>query len=189
MQRAKTILTGLLVLTSLLLAACGPAAGAPQSASTLNVLAAETFLADIAQNVAGERAKVESLLPLGVDPHTFEPTPQDVKRIAESNVLILNGGGFEAWAEKTLANAGGQRQVIEASAGLTMRQPQAGETAHAHEEEAYDDHSVRIAQPDGVRASWKASRQPRPFRPGKAPKRQRNSITEKNMRTGGKSSP
>lgn len=142
MQRTKTILTGLLVLTFMLLAACGPAAAPSQPTATLKVLAAETFLADIAQQVAGERAKVESLLPIGADPHTFEPTPQDVKRIAESNVLILNGSGFEAWAEKTLANAGGQRQVIEASAGLTMRQPQPGETAHAHEEETHDDHSV-----------------------------------------------
>lgn len=142
MQRAKTILTGFLLLTSLLLAACGPAAIAPQPASTLKVLAAETFLADIAQNVAGERVKVESLLPIGLDPHTFEPTPQDVKRIAESNVLILNGSGFEVWAEKVLENAGGQQLVIEASAGLTMRQPQASEATHAHEEETHDDHSV-----------------------------------------------
>jgi ABC-type Zn uptake system ZnuABC Zn-binding protein ZnuA len=93
------------------------------------VLAVETFLAEIAQNVAGDRLKVESLVPQGVDPHAFEPTPQDVAKIAESQVLILNGAGFEAWAAETLENAGGERQVIEASAGLTSREAREGEDA------------------------------------------------------------
>ena len=57
----------------------------------------ETFLADIAQNVAGDRAKVDALIPLGLDPHAFEPTPSDVVKISESQVLIVNGAGLEDW--------------------------------------------------------------------------------------------
>lgn len=95
----------------------------------LKVLSVETFLAEIAQNVAGERTTVESLIPLGVDPHAFQPTPQDVAKISDSNVLILNGAGFEEWAAETLENAGGERQVIEASAGLTSREAREGEEA------------------------------------------------------------
>ena len=71
------------------------------------MLAVETFLADIAQNVAGDRLKVDALIPIGVDPHAFEPTPQDVTRIAKSQVLIANGAGFEGWLKKVLDNAGG----------------------------------------------------------------------------------
>lgn len=144
MQPKFVRILGAALLTALLLVACSPATQAPQPASALKVLATETFLADIAQNVAGERVRVESLLPIGVDPHTFAPTPKDVQRIAESNVLILNGGGFEQWAEKTLENAGGERLVIEASAGLTMRHPQQGPAAHEHEDEAHshsEDHT------------------------------------------------
>ncbi|GAB4487189.1 MAG: hypothetical protein Fur0016_18470 [Anaerolineales bacterium] len=101
----------------------------------------ETFLAEIAQNAAGERVKVESLIPFGLDPHEFQPTPQDVKRIAESSILIVNGIGREEWLEKTLENAGGTRQVIEASPGLTVRQ--AGESEMAHEpKHGADDYSV-----------------------------------------------
>ena len=85
------------------------------------VLAVESFLADIAQNVAGERVKIDTLIPLGVDPHAFEPTPQDVARIAESRLLISNGAGFEQWLGEVLANAGGERLVIEAATGLTSR--------------------------------------------------------------------
>lgn len=88
----------------------------------LKVVAAETFLADIAQNVAGDRLKVDALVPIGVDPHGFEPTPQDVARISQSQVLIVNGSGFEEWLNRVLKGADGRRTVIEASAGLTMRE-------------------------------------------------------------------
>jgi ABC-type Zn uptake system ZnuABC Zn-binding protein ZnuA len=134
----------ILMLAVWVVGACGPAVKPSEVPypSPLKVLAVETFLAEIAQNVAGERVKVESLIPLGLDPHAFEPTPQDVRKIAESQVLILNGAGFEAWAQKTLDNAGGQRLVIEASAGLTSRKPAASELAHADEggAEAGDPH-------------------------------------------------
>jgi ABC-type Zn uptake system ZnuABC Zn-binding protein ZnuA len=119
----------LLTLISLLLSACQPAGGnAPRStSSTPKVLAVETFLADIAQNVAGDRLKVESLIPTGLDPHAFVPTPRDVAKISDSQVLILNGANLEAWLEPILKSAGGERLVVEAAAGLKSRQGQAGE--------------------------------------------------------------
>jgi ABC-type Zn uptake system ZnuABC Zn-binding protein ZnuA len=46
-----------------------------------------------------------------------------VATVAESNVLIVNGAGFEGFLDELLKNAGGQRTVIEASAGLTPRKP------------------------------------------------------------------
>ncbi|MBP7689178.1 MAG: zinc ABC transporter substrate-binding protein, partial [Thermoflexales bacterium] len=63
------------------------------------------------------------------DPHSFEPTPQDVATVAESNVLIVNGAGFEGFLDELLQNAGGERTVIEASAGLTSRAAREGEEA------------------------------------------------------------
>lgn len=128
-----------------LLSACQPGVLTPQPAAdnpqpVIRVLAVETFLAEIAQNVAGDRVEVNSLVPLGMDPHAFEPTPQDVAKIAESDVLILNGAGFEEWAAKTLENAGGERLVIEASAGLTSRAIPEGEGAVlSPEEKAHGD--------------------------------------------------
>lgn len=96
----------------------------PASAGDLpRVLAVETFLADMAQQVAGERLSVEVLMPIGLDPHAFQPTPADVAKIAQSQVLIVNGSGVEEWLEETLANAGGERLVVEASAGLQPRKP------------------------------------------------------------------
>ncbi|MGB8252039.1 MAG: zinc ABC transporter substrate-binding protein [Anaerolineaceae bacterium] len=91
------------------------------------VLVVESFLADISRNVAGNRLTVESLIPNGMDPHTFEPTPRDVVKIANSQVLIVNGAGLESWLSRTLANSGRPILVIEASSGLTPRKPAAGE--------------------------------------------------------------
>jgi ABC-type Zn uptake system ZnuABC Zn-binding protein ZnuA len=81
----------------------------------------------MAQNVAGERVRVEPLLPLGLDPHTYEPTPRDLVRIAESQVLIINGAGFEGWLEELLDNTGGGGQVIEAAEGLTESSDRPGD--------------------------------------------------------------
>jgi manganese/iron transport system substrate-binding protein len=133
MKKIIITLATMFILLSLLLAACQVPASPPADqvvgASELKVLVVESFLADIAQNVAGDRLVVDTLLPLGLDPHAYEPTPQDVVRIAKSHVLIINGAGFEGWLEETIANAGGERIVIEASAGLTSREAREGEAA------------------------------------------------------------
>ena len=129
-RRIAWSIATLTTIAALMLAACGPAAPArPAAAQTPRVLAVETFLTDIAQNVAGDRLAVDALMPIGVDPHAFEPTPQDVARIAKSQVLITNGAGFETWLSKVLDNAGGKRLVVEAAAGLSSRAAREGEEA------------------------------------------------------------
>ena len=113
---------GSILIATLALAACQSIAPAAPQAK-LNVVAAETFLADIAQNVAGDRVPIAALMPIGVDPHGFEPTPIDVAKVADSNLLIINGAGFEGFLAELLQNAGGQRTIIEAATGLASRQP------------------------------------------------------------------
>lgn len=127
----------LIVVCALTLAACRPAA-AP--ASGLKVVAAETFLADIAQNVAGDRLKVEPLMPAGIDPHSFEPTPIDVAKVVDSDVLIVNGAGLEVFLAELLSNAGGERSVIEAAAGLTSRKAREGEVVESEPQHEGDPH-------------------------------------------------
>jgi ABC-type Zn uptake system ZnuABC Zn-binding protein ZnuA len=123
-----------ILLLALMLLLAGCQSGQPavsKTPGTLKVLAVETFLEDMAQNVAGDRLKLDSLVPTGVDPHSFEPVPQDVSRIADCQVLIINGAGLESWLQKVLDNAGGVRQVVTASAGLKSRTPGAGEVVDA----------------------------------------------------------
>jgi zinc/manganese transport system substrate-binding protein len=100
----------------ILLAACQPARPLPNGLPF--VLATETFLGDIAQNVAGNRIKIDTLLPVTTDPHEYQPKPEDVAKLAQAQVLIINGLGYEAWLQKTLDSLGGQRQVIVSTIGL-----------------------------------------------------------------------
>jgi ABC-type Zn uptake system ZnuABC Zn-binding protein ZnuA len=105
----------LTTLTLLFLTSCS---SAPiNNDGRLKVLASTTILADLAQNVAGDRAEVTSLLPFGADPHAYQAAPSDVARIAESTVLILNGIEYERFIEPLLKNAGGERLIITATDG------------------------------------------------------------------------
>ncbi len=131
-----------LVIAVLSAAAMGAIPGRPVFASGAEaadegrrprVLAFESFLADIAQNVAGSRLKVACLIPVGADPHGFEPSPSDVRKVSDSDVIVLNGGGYEAFLGALMKNTGGPRPIIEASAGLNGRRAREGEIAEAHE--------------------------------------------------------
>jgi ABC-type Zn uptake system ZnuABC Zn-binding protein ZnuA len=114
----------IIVLFFIALSACAPnisSNAATPADSKPRVLASTSIIADIAQNVAGDRLRVVSLLPLGVDPHAYQPRPSDATKVAEDTVLILNGADYEHFIQPILKNAGGRRLVIEASAGLTPR--------------------------------------------------------------------
>jgi ABC-type Zn uptake system ZnuABC Zn-binding protein ZnuA len=119
----KAAANACILLCILVLVGCGSGPEGGGQAPIENILVVESFLADITQNVAGERLKVETLIPPGLDPHTFEPTPRDVALIANSQVLIANGSGLEEWLQEVLDNAGGEGLVMEASEGLSEESP------------------------------------------------------------------
>lgn len=109
---------------ALAVAACGRPAGPKAPAP---VIAVENFLADMTRQVAGTRVEVRSLVPAGVDPHGYEPTPQDVAAVARARLIVVNGAGLESFISKLIANAGGDRPMVEASAGLVSRSAREGE--------------------------------------------------------------
>jgi ABC-type Zn uptake system ZnuABC Zn-binding protein ZnuA len=88
------------------------------SSSRADVLTTTTILADIARNVAGDKLVTQSLLPFGADPHSYQPVPQDTKKVNESKILVVNGADYERSLDPVLANVGDKKQIIEASAGL-----------------------------------------------------------------------
>lgn len=96
--------------------------GTVPSASAPEILASNTVLADIARNVTGDTAAVDSLLPPGADPHEYQAAPADVQKVTQSRVLIVNGLGYERFIQPLLESAGGDRLTITAAAGLEPRQ-------------------------------------------------------------------
>lgn len=101
--------------------------GGSVAGGSLDVIASATFLADIAQNVAGDRFTLRALVPANADLHAYEPTPHDVADVAGADLFIVNGAGLEQTLEDTVRSAGGKVRIVEASAGLASRTPRAGE--------------------------------------------------------------
>ncbi|MEP7137364.1 MAG: zinc ABC transporter substrate-binding protein [Chloroflexota bacterium] len=116
----------LLLILLLTLTSCGGEPASPSGTSAPVILTSTTFLTDITRNIAGDRLVVESLLPIGADPHSYQPTPQDVTKISQSKLLIINGADYEQFLKPLLENAGGEREVIEASAGINLRKDAQG---------------------------------------------------------------
>jgi ABC-type Zn uptake system ZnuABC Zn-binding protein ZnuA len=123
----RLLLPLVLALGAFLLAGCGSGRSAAAGSGKLDVVASVGFLADVAQNVAGDRFTVRTLIPPGADPHSFEPTPKDLGEVAAADLVIVNGGGLEGPLLKMLANAGSEAAIVDASAGLESRSPQPGE--------------------------------------------------------------
>lgn len=115
----------MLLLSSAMTSCTAPAR--PAGTDGLQVLAVESFLMDIARNVAGDRFEVETLIPMGVDPHAFELTPQDVARIAEADILIMNGAGLETWLLDIIENNTADTLVIQAADGLDFAADRPGD--------------------------------------------------------------
>jgi ABC-type Zn uptake system ZnuABC Zn-binding protein ZnuA len=95
------------------------------------VVTSNTVLADLVAQVGGEMVQVRSLAPRGADPHTFQPTPDAMTRLAQARLVFFNGAGLEEWWTKTIKGA--KRPgvpVIELSKGLaTLTLPGEG---HGH---------------------------------------------------------
>lgn len=88
----------------LALSACsGTAASAPDSEKPV-VLTTFTVLADMAENVAGEHLQVESITKTGAEIHGYEPTPGDVRRASQADLILDNGMNLEAWFEQFTAD-------------------------------------------------------------------------------------
>jgi ABC-type Zn uptake system ZnuABC Zn-binding protein ZnuA len=117
-MKTKLTVLSLLVIAILLLSACGgaPAAGGDR----LQVLATTSIVADVVGQVGGDYVQVTTLLPLGADPHTFEPRPQDVAAIADSRLVFANGAGLEEFLESLLESAGAADKLVEVSHGIEL---------------------------------------------------------------------
>ncbi|MBU2980682.1 metal ABC transporter substrate-binding protein [Lentibacter algarum] len=90
--------------TLITLALCLASAG--QAADKLKVVTTFTVLADMAQNVAGDAADVVSITKPGAEIHGYEPTPRDIVRAHDADLILWNGLNLELWFEQFLSNLG-----------------------------------------------------------------------------------
>jgi len=81
------------------------------SAERLKVVTTFTILADMASNVAGDRADVVSIIKPGAEVHQYQPTPKDIVGAQDAKLILRNGLNLELWFEKFLANLSGVPSV------------------------------------------------------------------------------
>lgn len=81
------------------LVSCGPATPSASDGKK-RILTTFTIIQDMAQNVAGDAAIVESITKPGAEIHDYEPTPQDLVKAQKADLVLWNGMGLERWFEK-----------------------------------------------------------------------------------------
>jgi zinc transport system substrate-binding protein len=107
------------LLAAVALGACGE--GAPPSGKLLVVT---TFypLWEFTRAVAGPAVEVVSLVPPGVEPHDWEPSPKDLTRIRDAALFVYNGAGLESWVPRLLGepSSSGRPLMVRATAGVSL---------------------------------------------------------------------
>ena len=104
----------------------------------LQVVATTSIVADVVANVGGDRIDLSRLMPLGTDPHTFEPIPQDVAAVSDAHVVFVHGAGLEAFLDDLLESAGDGAPAVPVTHDVELLE--FGE-ADEHEEEHEHDHA------------------------------------------------
>lgn len=97
----------LLAAAGVALAACSNATQSTLGANSgkLSVITTMSTLASLTSAVAGDRATVTNLVPIGASPENYQPTPRDIGTLRAARVLIENGSGIEAWLARTIDSA------------------------------------------------------------------------------------
>jgi manganese transport system substrate-binding protein len=91
------------------------------------VLTSFTVLADLADNVACGKLRVESVTRPGAEIHAYEPTPSDLRRAQDAQLVLMNGLNLELWSQRFLDSAtGAERQVVSEGVDLIPISTDAG---------------------------------------------------------------
>jgi ABC-type Zn uptake system ZnuABC Zn-binding protein ZnuA len=92
--------------------AAGGSKGPTPAPNAIDVVASTTVLADLVRQVGGTRVNVSSLVPPGGEVHTFDPTPADIARVADADLVFTNGLGLDGWVEDLARDSGSQAPIV-----------------------------------------------------------------------------
>ncbi len=121
-SRFSTKLIVLFVLIVLVVAGCQASPAQQANPSLIQVTATTSIVADIVRQVGGDYVQISTLVPIGTDEHQYQPTPQDVAKVADASVVFENGLGLEVFMDKLIQNAGGKARIVSVSDGITPQQ-------------------------------------------------------------------
>ena len=81
----------------------------------LKVVATTTIVGDIVSEIGGDLIELSVLLPIGTDPHSFNPTPQDIAKVSEAHIIFANGAGLEEFLDPLIESADADNRVVHLS--------------------------------------------------------------------------
>jgi manganese/iron transport system substrate-binding protein len=100
-------------------AGCGAAGSATSPAGDpIRVVATTTVLGDLVAQTGGGVVAVTSLVPKGGEVHTFDPTPSDLRAVADADLIVMNGLGLDDWLDKVIADSGDDAPVVRVAEDL-----------------------------------------------------------------------
>lgn len=129
------------------------------AAERLQVVTSFSILADMVENVGGERVSVTSLVGPDSDTHVYSPSPRDARALAEADLVVFNGLRFEGWMERLIDSSDYAGPLVTATDGIEPL-GYAGHEDHDHDEhdhshdnhadsDAHDDHEHGDQDPHG----------------------------------------
>ena len=139
-----------------LVAGCNGSAASPSpsestgAAADYTVIATTSVFADLAQLALGDNVTIETIIPAGVDVHTFEPSPADAQKLAGANLIVMNGLGLDEWALSLLEAAGkSEEDVLELAEGIDESNAWVYLEGEEHDEEEGEEHSEEEGEEHG----------------------------------------
>ena len=116
-------------------------AGAAPDGRPVRAVASFSILGDLVREVGGARVHVSTLVGPDSDAHGFSPTPADARKLAEADIVFVNGLGLEGWLDRLIRASGTRAPVVVASSGVTPI-PAADEHAHGGGGHDHGDHAL-----------------------------------------------
>ncbi len=129
------------ILLSVILIACGSGTTDEAASDKINVLATTPMLGDFISEIGGENINLTILMPAEVDPHTYDPSPQDASKIADADIVFYIGLKYEPTALIKLINNTSNNDSVLVEVGENINPIEFSEEGHDdHDEEGHDDH-------------------------------------------------
>ena len=82
------------------------------------VVATASMIWDMAKNIGGEHLDIQCIVPIGGDPHIYEPTPGDAKKVSAAQLVLKNGLTFEGWLDELIENSGTKAKSVRVTEGV-----------------------------------------------------------------------
>jgi zinc/manganese transport system substrate-binding protein len=148
---SRSVVLGAILATGLLTAplaaqtpAVAPSPPAASLAKPLEVVTSFTILADLTRQVAGDRARVTTLVGPNGDAHVYRATPADAKTLKDAQLIVVNGLGFEGFMPRLIKSSGTKAAVVTATSGvktITADADAGKKDSHGHSHSKIDPHA------------------------------------------------